>query len=44
VKVETGVRTSARVEITSGINEGETVVLTRGIAVGARVRPGEVDR
>ncbi len=44
VQVETGVRTSARVEITSGINEGETVVLTRGIAVGARVRPGEAER
>jgi len=43
-KVETGVRTSARVEITSGLNEGETVVLTRGIAAGARVRPGEVNR
>ncbi|MBI2509100.1 MAG: efflux RND transporter periplasmic adaptor subunit [Betaproteobacteria bacterium] len=43
-RVETGVRTSARVEITSGIGEGESVLLTRGIADGSRVRPGEVTR
>jgi len=41
VRVETGVRTSARVEITSGIGEGESVLLTKGIADGSRVRPGE---
>lgn len=41
-RVETGVRTSARVEITSGIGEGESVLLTKDIADGSRVRPGEV--
>lgn len=41
-KVETGVRTTARVEITSGAAEGEAVLLTKGIADGARVRPREV--
>jgi len=43
VKVETGVRTTARVEITSGAAEGEAVLLTKGIADGARVRPREVE-
>jgi len=38
-KVETGVRSSARVEIAAGLSEGETVLLTKGIADGARVRP-----
>lgn len=40
-RVETGVRASARVEIASGLSEGETVLLTRGIADGSRVRPRE---
>jgi HlyD family secretion protein len=44
VRVETGVRTAARIEIASGLGEGEAVVLTRGIADGARVRPREVKR
>jgi HlyD family secretion protein len=43
-RVETGVRTSARVEITSGLGEGETVVLTKGVADGSRVRPREAGR
>ncbi len=43
-QVETGVRTTSRVEITSGVGEGETVLLTRGIAPGTRVRPREAMR
>jgi len=43
-RVETGVRASARVEIASGLSEGETVLLTRGIADGSRVRPREARR
>ena len=43
VKVETGVRTAARVEILSGIAEGDTVVLARDIANGSRVRPKEAN-
>jgi hypothetical protein len=43
-KIETGVRTAARVEIVSGLAEGETVLLTRGIADGTRVRPREAKR
>jgi len=39
VKVETGVRSAARVEILSGLKEGEIVLLTKGIADGTRVRP-----
>ncbi|MNC96856.1 hypothetical protein D3C83_143330 [compost metagenome] len=37
-KVETGVRTASRVEIVSGLAEGDVVLLVRGIADGARVR------
>jgi len=43
-RVETGVGSSARVEILSGLGEGETVLLTRGIADGSRVRPREARR
>lgn len=43
-RVETSVRTTAQVEIASGIGEGEFVLLTKGIADGARVRPREVRR
>jgi hypothetical protein len=32
------------VEIASGLSEGEVVLLTRGIADGARVRPREAKR
>ena len=38
-KIETGVRSAARVEIVSGLTEGEAVLLTKGIADGSRVRP-----
>ena len=44
VRIETGMRTTTRVEITSGIREGEAVLLTRGIAAGSRVRPREATR
>ena len=44
VKIETGIRTGNRAEILSGIAEGDTVVLTRGIDDGARVRAPEVRR
>jgi HlyD family secretion protein len=44
VKVEIGIRTASRCEILSGIAEGDSVVLTRGIADGARVRALEVRR
>lgn len=44
VKVETGVRSAARVEIVSGLGEGETILLTRGIADGSRVRAREAVR
>ena len=44
VKVEIGIRTGSRYEITSGIAEGDTVVLTRGIDDGARVHALEVRR
>jgi HlyD family secretion protein len=43
VKVETGVRTTSRIEIAAGLSEGDTVLLTRGIADGSRVRPREVE-
>jgi HlyD family secretion protein len=43
-RIETGVRTPARVEIASGLAEGEAVLLTKGIADGARVRAREVKR
>jgi HlyD family secretion protein len=43
-RVETGVRASARVEIASGLREGETVLLTKGITDGSRVRPREAGR
>ena len=38
VNVEIGIRTGSRCEITSGLAEGDTVLLTRGIDDGARVR------
>ena len=44
VKVEIGIRTGSRSEILSGVAEGDTVVLTRGIDDGARVRALEVRR
>ncbi len=44
VKVEIGIRTGSRDEILSGIAEGDTVVLTRGIEDGARVHALEVRR
>jgi HlyD family secretion protein len=44
VKVEVGIRTGSRSEIVSGIAEGDTVVLTRGIEDGARVHALEVPR
>ena len=43
-KVETGIRTGSRYEILSGLAEGDTVVLTRGMEDGARVRTQEVRR
>ena len=43
-RVESGVRTAARVEITAGVAEGELVLLSKGIADGTRVRPREVKR
>jgi HlyD family secretion protein len=43
-RIEAGVRTAVRVEITSGLAESETVLLTRGIADGTRVRPREAKR
>lgn len=43
-RVETGVRSSARVEINAGLSEGDTVLLTKGIAEGSRVRPRETRR
>lgn len=39
VKVETGVRTAARVEIVSGLAADDSVLVTRGVADGTRVRP-----
>jgi len=44
VKVETGIRTSSRSEILSGVAEGDSVVLTRGIDDGVRVHALEVRR
>jgi HlyD family secretion protein len=44
VKIETGVRSAARAEIASGLDEGEVVLLTRGIADGSRVRPRDAGR
>jgi hypothetical protein len=44
VKVETGVRTTSRIEVAAGIDEGDTVLLTKGIADGVRVRPREAAR
>jgi len=44
VKVEAGVRSAARAEIVSGLEEGEIVLLTKGIADGARVRPRDAGR
>jgi HlyD family secretion protein len=43
-RVEPGVRTAARVEITTGVAEGERVLLSKGIADGTRVRSREVKR
>jgi HlyD family secretion protein len=43
-RIEPGVHTAARVEITSGLAENETVLLTRGIADGTRVRAREAKR
>jgi HlyD family secretion protein len=43
-RVEAGVRTANRIEITTGVSEGELVLLAKGIADGARVRPREVKR
>jgi len=43
-KVETGIRTGSRYEILSGLAEGDTVVLTRGMEDGARVRTQEARR
>jgi HlyD family secretion protein len=37
-RIETGVRGASRIEIVAGLNAGDTVVLTRGIADGTRVR------
>ena len=44
VKVEIGIRTGSRCEITSGLAEGDAVVLTRGIEDGTRVRAQEARR
>ncbi len=44
VKVKVGIRTGSRAEILSGVAEGDTVVLTRSIDDGARVRALEVRR
>lgn len=44
VKVEIGIRTASRSEISSGIAEGDAVVLTRDIADGTRVHALEVRR
>ena len=44
VKVETGIRTGSSAEIVSGLAAGDSVVLTRGIDDGARVRALEVSR
>ena len=44
VKIELGIRTGSRDEITAGIAEGDAVVLTRGIEDGARVHALEVKR
>ena len=43
-KVETGIRTGNRYEILSGLAEGDSVVLTRGMEDGARVRTREARR
>jgi len=43
-KVEIGIRTASRIEISSGIAAGDTVLLTRGIEDGARVRALESRR
>ena len=44
LKVSIGIRTGSRFEITSGIAESDTVVLTRGIEDGTRVHALEVRR
>ncbi len=44
VRVEIGIRTGSRAEILSGIAEGDTVMLTRGIDDGARVHALEIRR
>ena len=44
LKVNIGIRTGSRVEITSGIAESDTVVLTPGIEDGTRVHALEVRR
>ena len=44
VKVEIGIRTGSRFEITSGLAEGDKVLLTRDIDDGSRVRAVEVRR
>ncbi len=43
-KVETGTQSASRVEIVSGLGEGDMVLLTRGVADGSRVRPRETKR
>lgn len=43
-RVDPGVRSAARVEITTGVAEGELVLLSKGIADGTRVRAREVKR
>ena len=44
VKVEIGIRTGTRYEILSGLDEGDPVVLTRGMEDGTRVRTQEARR
>ena len=43
-KIEAGVRTASRVEVVAGLAANETVLLTRGIPDGERVRPQEAAR
>jgi HlyD family secretion protein len=44
VKIDIGIRTGSRSEILSGVADGDSVVLTRGIEDGARVHPLEFRR
>jgi multidrug efflux pump subunit AcrA (membrane-fusion protein) len=39
VPVTLGIRGGAKVELLSGLEAGDTVVLTRGLEDGARARP-----